>query len=204
MGYEQKTEGLSTDHTLANRQDITGLLAKWQQGEAEAVQQLFPFLYDKLRLLAGGLMKQERAEHTLQPTALVHEAYLSLAATHRVAWRDRLHFCAVAGKVMRRILVDHARGHAAQKRGGQIPKVAFDDADVIEQGPEDELLFLDQALAELAHMDERKALVIELRWFAGLSVEEIAEHLGVSKPTVILDTRLAKAWLYRFMNGENS
>jgi len=181
--------------------DITALLRQWGDGNAEAMSMLFPLLYDRLHALARGLMRDERTGHTLQPTALVHEAYLSLCAGQALEPRDRLQFLAAAAVVMRRQLVDHARRRDSRKRGGGVEPLPLDEARASGPSASPTLVMLDEALTALERWDARKARVAALRWFGGFSVEETAEHLGVSKPTVILDTRLAKAWLYRRLNG---
>ena len=149
-------------------------------------------------------MAGERAGHSLQATALVNEAYLRLVDAKDVAWHDRAHFLAVSARVMRRILVDHARSHRAQKRGGDAAKVTFDEALVVTNEPDQDFVALDDALEALATFDERKSRVIELRFFGGLSVEETASVLKVSPATVMGDWRLAKAWLRREMRGDGS
>jgi RNA polymerase sigma factor (TIGR02999 family) len=179
------------------------LLARWSGGDGDAVRDLVPVVYRELHRLAAGAMRGERRDHTLQPTALVNEAYLRLARQPAPAWRDRAHFFAVAARMMRRILVDHARRSRAGRRGGDRLRVTLDGRK--EPGvppPATDLLALDQALAALAAVDARKAKVVELRFFAGLSAAETAAALAVSVPTVLLDSRLARAWLYDRLHGE--
>lgn len=179
---------------------VTGLLSRWEEGDPEALAELMPAVYHQLHRLARRAMSGERRDHTLQATALVHEAFLRLSEGSIPEWRDRCHFYAVAARLMRRILVDHARSLHAERRGGRWYRVTLGDL-AGESLPQAELLALDEALDELARLDARKAQVIELRFFAGLDVAETAQILGVSKPTVILDTRLARAWLYDRIQG---
>ena len=169
--------------------DVTALLQAWGQGDADAGERLFPLVYAELRRQARRYMRGERADHTLQPTALAHEAYLRLAGRER-AWADRAHFFAVAARAMRQVLVDHARRHRAAKRDALQLEAP---ADVRDQ-PVD-LLDLDAALAELAQLDTKQVEVVEMRFFAGLSVEETAEALGLSARTVKREWSTARAWL---------
>ena len=172
--------------------DVTRLLPEWSSGNHDALDQLIPLVYDDLRRLAGHFMRRERSEHTLQPTALVNEAYLRLTGV-KVAWKDRAHFFAVFARLMRRLLVDHARAHHRVKRESQ--KIPLDEAqEVLAKLPVD-LVALDQALTQFATFDPRKAEIVELHFFAGLSNEEVAGALGISRATVQRDLRLAKAWL---------
>jgi RNA polymerase sigma factor (TIGR02999 family) len=176
------------------------MLQEWSEGNREVPARLMPLVYAELRRLASGYLRRERPDHTLQPTALVHEAYLRLADQSHVRFDDRAHFFNVAAKVMRRILVDHARRHRAEKRGfGR--RLPFDEAVGSPAAPDLDLVALDEALQNLAAQDRRKAQVVELRFFGGLSVEETAEVLNVSAPTVKNEWRLAKAWLRREMSG---
>lgn len=156
-----------------------------------------PLVYDELRRLANHYLRQERSDHTLQPTALVHEAYLKLIDQSRVDWQNRAHFFGVAAQSMRRILVDHARSHRASKRGGVQQKLALDEAVDYSQPRDIDLLALDDALNLLAKLDERQSQVVELRFFGGLTIEETAAALGVSPATVKVDWSMAKAWLHR-------
>jgi len=178
--------------------EITRLLAEIRGGNDQAQSQLIPLVYQELRRLARQYMRRERPSHTLQPTALVHEAYLRLMGQQSgVQWENRTHFFAVAARVMRRVLVDHARAHRAEKRGGEEPKLAVDDAPVFSGLTRAELLDLDQALERLAERDPRQAHIVELRFFGGLSESETAELLEISTRTVKRDWSLARAWLYR-------
>jgi RNA polymerase sigma-70 factor (ECF subfamily) len=153
-----------------------------------------PLVYDELRALAESYLQRERPDHTLQATALVHEAYIRLIKQEDVDWQNRAHFFAVAAQAIRRILVDHARGHQSAKRGGDRKRVHLDQ-DLALPGPDLELLALDEALGELAHLHERQARIVELRFFGGLSLKEIAEYLGLSSRTVDGDWHMARAWL---------
>jgi len=178
---------------------ITQLLQQWRSGNREALGRLTPIVYDELRRLARRSMKGERAGHTLQPTALVHEAYVRLAGAE-IDWRNRAHFFAVAARLMRRILVDHARGSHRARRGGGLERVTLTDALGVGGGREDlDLVALDEALRRLAAQDERKAAIVELHFFGGLDYDELAETVGVSAATVDRDLRLAKAWLRKEM-----
>jgi RNA polymerase sigma-70 factor (ECF subfamily) len=183
---------------------VTGLLLKWERGDAGALERLIPLVHRELHQIAQRCMARERPGHSLQATVLVNEAYLRLIDAKDVAWRDRLHFLAVAARVMRRILVDHARTRRAQKRGGPAARVTFDEALVVTREPREDFVALDDALETLATFDERKSRVIELRFFGGLSVEETASLLKVSPSTVMSDWRLARAWLQREMRGDRS
>ena len=175
--------------------EVTRLLRAWGDGDRGALDRLMPRVYDELRRVAGRYLRHERPDHTLQPTALVHEAYLRLIGAERPQWRDRIHFYAVAAQVMRRILVDHARAHQADKRGGGARRVPLDEG--IDAGVERaaDLVALDDALAALAAVDARKARIVELHHFAGLTVAETAEVLDLSVSTIVLEARLARAWL---------
>jgi len=180
------------------RDNLTEMLADLSSGNKAAADQLLPVIYDDLREMAERLMREERSGHTLQPTALVHEAYLRLVDQTRVEWRDRTHFFAVAATAIRRILVDHARSHLTAKRGGRRERISLEAAGDAEAPTENvDLPALDEAMARLADFDERKSRIVELRFFAGLSIEETGEVLGVSHATVERDWSLARAWLYR-------
>jgi len=179
--------------------DVTRLLQAWRGGENSALDRLVPLVYRELHLRARRCMAGERVEHSLQTTALIHEAYLRLVGPSPVDWENRGHFFAVAARVMRRILVDHARARRAQKRGGPAQAVTLDEQLVLAGGPDRDLVSLDDALQALAAFDERKVRVVEMRFFAGLSVEETAAVLKVSPPTVLRDWKLAKVWLLREM-----
>ena len=177
--------------------DITRLLIDWRGGAQAALEQLIPLVHEELRRLARRHMAHERVGHTLQATALVNEAFVRLIDVRQVKWQDRAHFFAMSSRLMRRILVDFARSKGYQKRGGGAQKVSFDEALVVATEPGQGLVALDDALNALAAFDARKAQVVEMRFFGGLSVEETAEALKVSVDTVMRDWKLAKAWLLR-------
>lgn len=168
----------------------------WGRGDKAALDELMPLVYQELRQLAANYLKREKPGHTLQPTALINEAYLRLIDQNTPRFESRAHFYAVAARLMRQILVDHARTRIAAKRGGGQQKISLDDApNIAARDDAEELLALDEALKKLASFDERKARVIEMRSFAGMSVEETAHALGVSEPTVKRETKLAQSWL---------
>ena len=181
--------------------EITRLLSDWSNGNQAALQQLLPLVYDELHRLASSYMRRERPDHTLQTTALVHEAYLRLVDQDNARWQTRAHFFAAAAQVMRHILVDHARGHRRAKRGGGIPEVPLDDAVVLSEERSDELLAVNDALIKLTGIDPRKSQVFELRYFGGMTVDEASEVLKVSPATVAREWRMAKAWLRREMGN---
>jgi RNA polymerase sigma factor (TIGR02999 family) len=189
---------------VADSPNVTGLLLQWGDGDASALEQLLPLVYDELHRIARKHMGHENPGHSLQATALVNEAYLRLIDAQNVAWRDRAHFLAVSARIMRHILVDHARARRYQKRGGDAVRVVLDEALVVTSQPAHDFVALDDALEALAKFDDRKSRVIELRFFGGLSVEETATVLKVSPATVMGDWRLAKAWLQREMRGDRS
>jgi RNA polymerase sigma factor (TIGR02999 family) len=183
--------------------DVTQLLLDWSKGDRAALDQLMPLVYDELRRLANSYLRRERPDHTLQPTALVHEAYLRLIDQQTVQWQNRAHFFGIAAQTMRRILVDHARYHAREKRLSVSQKVSLDDAIIAAHPPDIDVLALDSALNQLADLDPQQANVVELRCFGGLTVEETAEVLGVSPATVKRDWSMAKAWLYQTLIGSS-
>ena len=176
---------------------ITQLLLEARGGDRGALDQLMPAVYNELRRLAESYLRTERPDHTLQATALVNEAFVRLIDVRQVKWQDRAHFFAMSSRLMRRILVDFARSKGYQKRGGGAQKVSFDEALFVAREPGQDLVALDDALTALAAFDGRKAQVVEMRFFGGLSVEETAEALNVSVDTVMRDWKLAKAWLLR-------
>ena len=178
--------------------EITGMLREWSDGKPEALDKLLPLVYDELHRQAASLLRKERPGHTLQTTALIDEAYLKLIDRRDVNWESRTHFFAVAAQAMRRILVDYARAKHREKRGGDNIKLSLEDATLIatkEKGVD--LIALDEALNKLAERDEQQARVVELRYFSGLSLEETAEALHVSRATVARDWEAARAWLHR-------
>jgi RNA polymerase sigma factor (TIGR02999 family) len=177
-------------------QGVTELLVKLSEGRRDVVDELLPVIYDELKRIAANYLRRERADHTLQPTALVNEAYMKMIDITQVSWQNKAHFIGVAANQMRRILVDHARQHNAQKRGGEFHILTLNEE--IDRSDEQsaDLIALDDALTELARMDEAKAKIVELRYFGGLTMEETAEVLGVSVITVKRHWKMAKAWLY--------
>ena len=183
------------------RQEVTQVLVDWNKGDQNAPDRLMPLVYEELRKLARNYLQRERSDHTLQATGLVHEAYLRLVDQSSMSWQNRAHFFAVAAQVMRRILVDHARSHRAEKRGGEREKIEFDEA----LAPSDEkavdLIALDDALQDLGKLDPRQSRIVELRFFGGLTNEEIGEVLEISPRTIKREWRLAKAWLRREIMG---
>ncbi len=182
---------MGTDRT------VTDLLRSWNEGDLEAREELMPLVYEELRRRAAAYLRRERADHTLQPTALIHEAYLRLIGQERVVWQNRAHFFGVAAQMMRRILVDHARGHRRGKRFGAAVKVTLDEQIGAGGPPDCELLLLDQALSELTGFDPRQGQIVELRYFGGLSETEVAEVLAISRSTVTREWQIARGWLYR-------
>ena len=179
---------------------ITQLLVDWKQGNKQALDALTPLIYSELHRLAGHYLRQERPDHTLQPTALIHEAYVRMVDQSMPQWRNRSHFFGIAAQIMRQVLVDFARKHRSAKRG-QGKKNPLEEAMLVSTDAYGELLELDSALGKLAQFDERKCRVIELRYFGGLSLEETAEALDLSVPTVRRDIALGKAWLLRELSG---
>jgi RNA polymerase sigma factor (TIGR02999 family) len=177
--------------------EITERLIAWGKGDAAALNELIPVVYQELRRMAGHYLRLENPGHTLQPTALVHEAWLRLIDQTRVNWQNRAQFFGVAAQMMRRILVDHAKTKHREKRGGDAVKLSLDDVINLSQERAADLIALDDALDTLAAMDERKSRVVELRYFGGFSVEETAQILEVSPDTVMRDWKIAKAWLYQ-------
>jgi RNA polymerase sigma factor (TIGR02999 family) len=177
------------------------LLLAWNRGEADALDALLPLVYEELRRLAARYMKGERRDHTLDATALVNEAYLRLIEVQRVQWTNRAHFFAMAATLMRRILVDAARARGYQKRGGGAAVLSLDEALIVAAEPGADLVALDDALIALAAIDPRKSQVVEMRFFGGLSIDETAEALQVSRDTVKRDWKMAKLWLLREMGG---
>ena len=183
--------------STASSGQVTHLLRAWSDGDPQALENLLPLVEVELRRLARGYMSRERREHTLQPTALINEAFIRLADAKSVRWQDRAHFFGISARLMRRVLVDHARSRGFQKRGAQAEKISLNEAAISAPEPPLDIVALDLALEALAAKDERKSRVVELRFFGGLSVEETAEVLHVSPDTVKRDWRLAKLWLLR-------
>lgn len=191
---------MSVSHRRASA-EITALLEAWGQGERAAVEELLPLVYGELRRIARRAIRHERPNHTLQPTALVHEAYLRLVDSGRLQWQNRSHFFAIAAKVMRRILVEHARARAAAKRGSGRPALPLVEAAGVSIERLPELIALDDSLSALARTDPLKASIVELRFFAGLSLDDTATVLDRSRSTVVRHWRLAKAWLFHELAG---
>ena len=188
--------------TTLSPQDVTGLLLDWEQGDSGAFARLMPLVYDELRRIAHRHMRREQGGHTLQTTALVNEAYLRLAGEHKIEWESRAHFFGVMARVMRHVLIDHARRRGYAKRGGGAQQVSLSDAAVMTRQRAAELVALDEALEELARLDPRKSRVVELRYFGGLSHEEAADVLDISPMTVRREWRAAQAWLYHALDGK--
>jgi RNA polymerase sigma factor (TIGR02999 family) len=188
---------------MPEQQNVTRMLIELSNGNGSVIEALLPVVYDELKKLAASYLRRERSDHTLQPTALVHEAYLKLVDQTRVSWQNRAHFFGVAAQIMRRILVDHARQHQADKRGGEFQKLQLDEN--IDKAVEisSDLLRLDEALDDLAKSDPPLAKLVELRYFGGLTFEEAAEVLGVSVMTAKRHWKLARAWLFdKMTDGE--
>lgn len=183
---------------MSKSQDITQMLHKWRDGDQRALQDLMPLVYDELHRQAARFMRRERHNHTLQTTALINEAYVKLIDQPDLHFNDRVHFFAISANIMRRILVDHARAKNREKRGGNAETLQLNEAALADKkGQTVDLIALDEALDRLGDHDERQARVVELRYFSGLSLEETAEVLKVSRTTVATDWAMAKAWLYR-------
>jgi RNA polymerase sigma factor (TIGR02999 family) len=187
---------------MSERHDVTQLLVAYGKGNRDALDQLLPLVYAELHQIAQGRMRRERADHTLNATALVHEAYLRLMDQNEMSWQNRAHFFAIASRVMRQILIDYARKHTAEKRGGGTPDTLLDGKEISLGERADELLALDEALTRLAGFDERLAEVVEYRFFGGLTIEETAEVMDLSTMTIKRDWTKARAWLYRELHVE--
>ena len=185
------------------QQQVTQLLCEWRSGDPGALEKLIPLVQPELQRLAHHYMSQERPGHTLQTTALINETYLKLVDQKRVKWQNRAHFFAVAAQLMRRIMVDHARQRQALKRSGGAIRVTLDECAAVTETRAAELLALDEALEKLAAFDQRKARVVEMRYFGGLTMEEIADVLKIHLNTVMRDWTAARAWLFAALSGEN-
>jgi len=196
--------GGSDEAARASTHEVTGLLQAWASGDEGALEQLMPLVYDELHRLAHRYMAAEQPGQTLQTTALVHEVYLRLVDVNNVDWQNRAHFYGLCARLMRRILIDFARSRNYQKRGGHFPHIELEEAATVSAVVGSELLAVDEALKQLAVVDARKSEVVELRFFGGLTVEETATALRVSKETVMRDWKLAKAWLLRELSHEAS
>jgi RNA polymerase sigma-70 factor, ECF subfamily len=182
--------------------EVSQLLINWGQGDESALEKLIPLVYDELRKMAHYQMARENPGHTLQTTALVNEVYLRLLGAVEVSWQDRAHFLALSAKLMRRVLVDHARGRGRVKRGGSVKKISLDDSFAVPIGQDANIIALDDALSSLATIDARKAKTVELRFFGGYSVVETAKILNVSVRTVMNDWKFAKIWLLRSLQKD--
>ena len=187
---------------MSAQPNITELLAGYGRGDKEALDRLMPIVYDELRRQAARYLQREQAGHTLQTTALIHEAYVRLVDQRNVQWQNRAHFFGIAAQLMRRILVDHARTKKRVKRGGSGVRVSLGEANVAARGEDLDVVALDEALNRLARIDEQQSRVVELRFFSGLTVEETAEAMGISPATVKRDWSMAKAWLHRELSGD--
>ena len=183
--------------------EVTRILQDWSGGDPDAPERLMPYVYDELRRLARAFLSRERGGHTLQPTALVNEAYLRLVDQTRVNWQNRAHFYGIASSMMRRVLIDHARAHATEKRGGAAIHLSLDDVQVPLAQRASDFVALDEALEKLEQFDGRKCRIVEMRFFGGLKDEEIAEVLGVATRTVLRDWKKARLWLYRELSQES-
>jgi len=181
---------------------VTALLVRWREGDRKALDALIPLVYSELRRLARYYLQQERSDHTLQSTALVHEAYMRLAGQDPPQWQNRAHFFGIAAHIMRQILVEYARGRGAAKRGGNSSRLTFDEALDLPLPQDVDVIALDKALTELSEMDEQQGRIVELRFFAGLTIEDTSEALGISPATVKRDWITARAWLHRAISGE--
>jgi RNA polymerase sigma factor (TIGR02999 family) len=184
-------------------QEVTQLLVDWGNGNQAALDRLMPVVYTELRQLAHRYMRRERPGHTMQTTALIHEAYLRLVDQNQVRWQHQAHFFGIAARLMRQILIEHARSRTRAKRGGGVGTISLDEAAIVSQARATALLALDDALERLATIDPRKSQVVELRFFGGLSVEEAAQVLNIAPNTVLRDWRMAKAWLRREISNES-
>ena len=187
---------------MVSPHDVTALLGNWSRGDRAALNQLLPIVYEELRRVAVRQLRNERADHTLQPTALVHEVFIRLVDQRHVDWQNRAHFFGVAANIMRRILVDHARRHRASKRGEGVQRVSIDEAQGVPATNEMPILALDHALERLETLDGELARIVELRAFGGLTIEEAAHVLSVSPSTAKRDWRTAKAWLNRELGSD--
>jgi RNA polymerase sigma-70 factor, ECF subfamily len=186
-------------HTMSSTSDqlgqITQLLERWDRGDQSALNELTPLVYAELRNVAAAYLRRERPDHTLQPTALVNEAYLRLIGKKHGEWQGRKHFYGIAARLMRQVLVEHARKHKAEKRGGVRVNVTLEDFEAVSNAPDVDILAIHQSLERLASFDEQQARIVELRFFGGLSIEEAAETLGIGHATVEREWNMARAWL---------
>jgi len=183
---------------------VTQLLVRWRSGDRLALDALMPMVYDELRRLAHYYLQRERSDHTLQSTALVHEAYMRMLGQKLPDWQNRAHFFGVAARLMRQILVEYARGHQAAKRGGDACKVTLDEGSLVPQKTDVDVILLDDALQDLAKLDEQQSRIVELRFFAGLSIDDTSEVLGISPATVAREWTTARIWLHREISRRTS
>jgi RNA polymerase sigma factor (TIGR02999 family) len=188
---------------IESKTEATQILERWSEGDKDAAERLMPIVYEELRRRAAEYLRHERPDHTLQATALVHEAYLKLVDQHRANWKDRAHFCTVAASLMRRVLVQHARDHNRQKRGGKWQKVYLDETRELGQENPTDLLALDDALQSFAVSYPRESKVVELKFFGGMETRETAEVLKISEKTVLRDWNFAKVWLCRELRQQD-
>lgn len=188
---------------MADKHHITELLVAWNDGDEYALEQLMPIVEQELRRIAHNYMRRENSPHTLQTTALINEAYIELNNQRAVRWQNRAHFFALSANIMRRILLKYARERATEKRGGDAKHVSIEDVCVLTSEKSVELIALDEALDKLAHIDQLKSRIVEMRYFGGMTVDEVAEVLGLASVTIAVHWRLAKAWLRREINGQN-
>ena len=191
------------DLSRRTNRPVTALLARWRAGDSQALESLIPLVYDELRSLAQHYLRRERSNHTLQSTALVHEAYVRLAGQDPPALQNRSHFFGIAARLMREILVDHARAQQAAKRGAAACTLALDEALKVAGRTDLDVLLLDDALKELARLDDRQSRIVELRFFTGLSIDETAEVMNISAATVSREWTTARAWLHREISGRS-
>jgi RNA polymerase sigma factor (TIGR02999 family) len=189
---------------MGHPEQVTSLLLLWRAGDKAALDKLMPLVYDELRRLANAYLRRERPDHTLQSTALVHEAYSRLVGQNLPEWQNRAHFFGVAAQLMRQILVDYARNHRAAKRGGSVCRLPLNDAESQTTVKDVDVVALDDALQSLAKLDPQQSRVVELRFFAGLSIDDTSEVLGISPATVKRDWRTARVWLYRELDRTSS
>lgn len=190
--------------TAYRSKEVSLLLQAWSDGDRNAVDKLLPLVYDELHRQAHRFLRRERQGHTLQTTALIHEAYLTLVDQNRVNWQNREHFFAISANLMRRILVNYANARLRKKRGGSLEKLELDDTILIATKKRDfDLLALDEALTRLAAMDKQQAEIVELRYFSGLTIEETASVMGISPATIKRDWKMTRAWLYRELSGRD-
>ena len=192
------------DEHQPNQSEVTRLLGEWRNGDERALEALMPLVYDELRRIADRSLRHERSSHTLQATALVHEAYLRLVGQRDVQWRSRAHFFAIAAQLIRRILVDHARRRHAAKRGSGVDALSLEPDVAVSPSRSVDALALDQAIDRLSGIDPQQGRIVELRFFGGLTNDEVAEVLEISSRTVIREWNMAKAWLYLELSGEGS